>query len=91
MMKPINSLTSLSTLVVLFAMIQALDPVITKVVLDGKIAADEWWLLGRTGIVTLIAIAIKHKENPSEYTPNSLPGDNISEVYETLKRINRPE
>jgi len=87
MLKPVNTLTSLSTLVVLFAMIQALDPIISKVIADGRVSPSDWWLIGRTGVTTLIAIAIKSKENPIEFTPKGLPGDSLEEVKSVLNKL----
>lgn len=84
MLKPINTLTSLSTLVILFAMIQALNPIITKVIEDGKVSASEWWLICNTATTTLLAIAIKSKENPIEFTPKGVPGDSLEEVKSVL-------
>ncbi len=87
MLKPINTLTSLATLVMMFAMIQALDPTITRLVASGKIEPADWWLLIRTATTTVLAIAIKNKENPLEYTPKGVPGESIDEVYDVLRKI----
>jgi hypothetical protein len=87
MLKAINTFTSLATLTLLFAVLQALDPIISRAVIDGKLSNEEKWAIGRTVVITMLAIAIKHKENPLEYTPGILPGDSLTDVAKVLDKL----